>query len=271
MPSPSPFTIRQRFIKFLAAGAAISMVLGAAEAQTVSLSLSDNLVVLNDKQRSAVLELVNLGDDLLEFNLTASEQASGKLKDGASIVRWAPERALVQPHRAVPMRVSSRTTPEMPPGEYVFKAYVKVTPHEAERRAPTTEKPGEAQDSSLSISVGVSPSLPITVYTRHKIAPNMLDAGAFVLTPEDSKYIGYFPVVKRVPLQSFVGRVQAIDKPTSAVLNEGRLHLPPSADKTDTSNVRILRTEQNSKAQGPYCLRIWDQFPSEGPPVQEFC
>jgi len=271
MPSHSRFTIRQRVITLLVAGAIFGVVMGAAEAQTVSLSLSDNLVVLNDKQRSAVLELVNLGDDPLEFNLTASDQASGKLKDGSSIVRWAPERALVQPHRAVPMRVSSRMTPEMEPGEYVFKAYVKATPHETERRASTTEKPGEASDSSLSMSVAVSPSLPVTVYIRHKIAPNMLDAGAFVLTPADSKYIGYFPVVKRVPLQSFVGRVQAIDKLTSAVLNEGRLHLPPSADKTDTSNVRILRTEQNSKAQGPYCLRVWDQFPSAGPPVQEFC
>lgn len=272
MPRHSLFPRRLKLVNLLVAGAVISLFcLTALQAQTVSLSLSDNLVVLTDQQRSAALELVNLGDDLLEFNLTASEQANGKLRDGTTIIRWAPERALVQPHRAVPMRVSSRVLPDMPPGEYVFKAFVKTTPHEAEKRAPTQEKPGEAMSSSLSVSVAVSPSLPITVYVRHKIPPNMLEASAFVTTPEDARYIGYFPVKKRVPLQSFVGRVQAIDKLTSAVLNEGRLHLPPSDAIIDTNNVRIMRTADNSKTTGPYCLRVWDTFPASGPPVQEFC
>lgn len=272
MPCHPPFARRQKVVASLITSALISFIfLNTARAQTLSLSLSDNLIVLNDQQRSASVELVNLGDDLMEFNLAVSEKASGKLQNGTPVIRWAPDRSLVQPHRAVPMRVSSRATLDLPPGEYVFKAFVQASPHEAEKRVPTPEKPGQPADSSVSVSVGVSPSLPITVYVRHKIAPNMLDAGAFVATPDDPKYIGFFPVTKRVPLQSFVGRVQAVEKQSNAVLNEGRLHLPPNEDTVDTSNVRILRTEQSSKTSPPYCLRIWDQFPASGPPMQESC
>ncbi|RYX96151.1 MAG: hypothetical protein EOO28_08945 [Comamonadaceae bacterium] len=267
---PHSRAFRATAVALLAIGSLVPFT--AARSQTISVSLSDNLVVLTDKQRSQALELVNLSEDPIEFNLTASKNANGKLPDGTSIVRWAPERALVQANRAVPMRVSSRMTPEMPPGEYMFKAFVRSDLHQAERRPVPSGQPGEeVPKDAVSMSIAIAPSLPVTVYVRHKIAAPMIDARPFVTTSGDEKFMGYFPVKKRQPEYSFVGFVQVVDKASNRTLNQGRLHLPPNSSGSTDSQVRVAWPANKDGLSGNYCLRIWDQFPASGSPAQETC
>ena len=245
------------------------MCLGA-HAQTLSVALSDNLVVLTDQQRSKTLELVNISDELLEFQLSVDEKANGKLADNTDIIRWAPAKAVVQPRRTGVMRVSSRLTADMPPGEYVFRTFVQTALVNNVRRMPLKENPDdEPLDNAMSLSVGVTPVLPVTVYLRHKIPPNTLKVSAFVATSDDKDYLGYFPVSKSILLQSFVGRVQVLEKSTRQVINEGRLHLSPTS--TETSQVRVTRQGRASTSADRFCMRVWDSFPGVGLPQKDFC
>ena len=271
-------TIMQFFIpvhkKNIVAFAVLLAGFGDISAQTLSVALSDNLIVLTDQQRSGMLELVNLGDDPIEFNIKTAESANGTLKDGTNILRWAPARTLVQPHRTAAMRVSSRITDEMPPGEYVFRARVSTVYHQAEKRAvpglPSSED--ESAKNVLSVSIPVTPTLPVTVYMRHGIAPPTIEVKPFVSTPDDPKWMGYFPVQKVHPQYAFVGYVQVIDKVNGAILNGGRLHLPPGdATPVDNTHVRIEWPAKRESASGQYCLRVWDQFPKNGLPAKEKC
>ena len=259
----------QQNIRFTALCLGFVFCLGA-HAQTLSVALSDNLVVLTDQQRTKMLELVNISDDLLEYQITVDEKANGKLADGVDIIRWAPAKASVQPRRTGAMRVSSRLTADMPPGEYVFRTFVKAALVDNVKRTPLKEAVGdEPVDNAMSLSVGVTPVLPITVYLRHKIPPNMLEVSAFVSTPDDKDYLGYFPVAKSELLQSFVGRVQVLEKSTNKVINEGRLHLSPTS--TDISQVRVTRQGRLNTNADAFCMRVWDTFPGVGPPRKDFC
>lgn len=229
----------------------------------LSVALSDNVLVLNDTDRSASLELVNLGQLPTEFALQSVKMVmNAKTQDGSEFIRWAPQRAKVPANQTMPMRISARQLDKLPPGEYMLKLNVSALT----RPGPEAKTADKAQ--GVAVTIPIMPVLPVTVYLRHGIDTPGIRAQKLVYTPKDREYLGYFPVTKTVPGQSFVGQIQVINQATGDVLSSGRLHLRPT---TNESVVRMPRGKFTDGAAGTYCLKIWDHFPAKGNPIQEQC
>lgn len=229
----------------------------------LSVALSDNVLVLNDTDRSASLELVNLGSLPTEFALQSVKMVmNAKTQDGSEFIRWAPQRAKVPANQTMPMRISARQLDKLPPGEYMLKLNVSALT----RPGPEAKTTDKAQ--GVAVTIPIMPVLPVTVYLRHGIDTPGIRAQKLVYTPKDREYLGYFPVTKTVPGQSFVGQIQVVNQATGDVLSSGRLHLRPS---TNESVVRMPRGKFTAGAAGTYCLKIWDHFPAKGNPIQEQC
>lgn len=233
--------------------------------QGVSVALSDNLAVLDERNRSTAIELVNLGADPTEFRLTVDPDIAGTDIDGRSVIRWSPSRALAAPHTTVPVRIAVRPPADLPPGEYMLRAGVTA---EVQRPPPIDTGLDDAPPDGIAVTIPVVPTLPIMVYFRHRISPPMIDSEPLVLTPDDADSMGYFPVVKRHPEYSFVGQVQVVDADSRQVINGGRLHLKPGSA---SSQVRMPRPAEAIEQSGRYCLLIWDHWPAQGPAQQEVC
>lgn len=232
----------------------------------VSVALSDNLIVLEQRSRSGSIELVNLASDPTEFQISILGVSDTEV-DGADLIRWAPQRALAPANRTAPFRVSARTPDGLPPGEYLIRVGVTAAV-QAPPPIPRDNAENEEPEQGIAVVVPIVPTLPVTVYYRHNIETPMVDAQPLVETPEDLNFIGYFPVVKQQPQYSFVGTVQVIEKTTNTLINRGRLHLRQS---TERSNVRMPRGEQTMIENGIYCLQIWDHWPGQGVPTTEVC
>ncbi|MGL5530123.1 MAG: hypothetical protein ACRDCI_17455 [Plesiomonas shigelloides] len=199
----------------------------------LSVALSDNVLVLNDTDRSASLELVNLGSLPTEFALQSVKMVmNAKTQDGSEFIRWAPQRAKVPANQTMPMRISARQLDKLPPGEYMLKLNVSALT----RPGPEAKTADKAQ--GVAVTIPIMPVLPVTVYLRHGIDTPGIRAQKLVYTPKDREYLGYFPVTKTVPGQSFVGQIQVVNQATGDVLSSGRLHLRPT---TNESVVRMPR------------------------------
>jgi hypothetical protein len=233
---------------------------------TVSVALSDNLVILDSKARSGMIELINLGADPTEFRLKVDESLLGTPTDASSMLRWAPARSQVPAHQTRPVRISARPTPELAPGEYIFRVGVTC------EAKPVLRKPKaggeEIVEDGIAVTIPIVPTLPITVYLRHDIEPPMLEVESLVLTPEDTAVMGYFPVRKKNPEYSFVGQVQVVEEQSKKIINSGRLHLSPGKPG---SRVNMPRPETPLVEGTRYCVRVWDHFPGEGEPLVESC
>lgn len=232
----------------------------------VSVALSDNLLVLDQRQRSGTIELINLGADPTEFSLSVIGGEDSEL-DGAKLIRWSPQRALAPAHRTIPFRVAARPPSDLPVGEYLIRVGVRAerqAPPSLDNDIPESNEP----EPGIAVMVPIVPVLPVTVYYRHGIEAPMLDVEPLVETPDDERFIGYFPVRKLQPQYSFVGTVQVIEKNTKTVINRGRLHLRQGAVG---SEVKMPRGEQVMLDGGVYCIQIWDHFPGEGQPNAEVC
>lgn len=251
-------------------GCPLAMVLAMSSpaAAGVSVALSDNLIILDSKNRSGMIELVNLGDEPTEFRLKVDESLVGTPNDASSMLRWAPARSLVPAHQTRPVRVSARPTPELAPGEYIFRVGVTAEVKPVPRKPKPGEKDIEAPPDGLAVTIPIIPTLPVTVYLRHEIPPPMLEVDSLILTPEDEKVLGYFPVRKHNPAHSFVGQVQVVEADTSNVVNSGRLHI---AQGKPESRVNMPRGKVPVNSGTRYCVRVWDHFPGEGPAQVESC
>jgi len=233
----------------------------------ISVALSDNLIILDSKSRSGMIEVVNLGDEPTEFRLKVDETLLGTPNDASSMLRWAPARTLVPAHQTRPVRVAARPTPELAPGEYIFRVGVTAEAKPVARKP----KPGEdieAPPDGLAVTVPIVPTLPVTVYLRHDIPPPALEVEPLVLTPGDEDVLGYFPVRKHNPAHSFVGQVQVAEMGTGKIANSGRLHI---AQGKPGSRVNMPRGKVQVDNTATYCVRVWDHFPGEGPPQVESC
>ena len=235
----------------------------------VSVAISDNVVILDSLCRSGVIELVNLGDEPTEFRLSVDESLVGTPTDASTMLRWAPRRALVPAHQTRPVRIAARPTPQLPPGEYVFRVGVtaEVKPVARKRRAGNFGEI-EVPPDAIAVTIPIVPTLPVTVYLRHEITPPMIDIQPLVLTPDDERVMGYFPVRKRNPEYSFVGQVQVVEAASGELINSGRLHLKPG---NPGSRVNMPRAKVPLKAGSRYCVLVWDHFPGEGEPTALSC
>jgi len=228
-------------------------------------TLSDDVIVLDEHTRSGSIDLVNLGADPMEFTLKVDDEAKGAAPDGTPLIRWTPTRSLVPANRSVAMRVAARPPANLPPGEYVFRVGVTASVQRP-KMAPGEEE--KAAEKGIAVTIPVVPILPVTVYVRHKIETPMIDVKPLILTPEDKKIAGYFPVTKRMPGVSFVGQIQLVEQSSGKVVSRGRLVLAPAKN---SSQVSMPRGETPMIKGARYCLRVWDHFPGEGDPKLEVC
>lgn len=249
----------------------VPSVFAAAEENStvagISVAISDNLIVIEGRARSGQIDLVNGGEDPMEFTVFPMKDPSGIVASAEPILRWAPERAVAAAHRSLSFRVLARPSPELEPGEYAYQFGVRA---QVQREAPPIRmlQDGEEPEPLISVSVPVVPVLPVTVYVRHRMETPRVDPEPLVLTPEDEDNLGYFKVVKRVPNVSFVGQIQVVDRDTGEVLSSGRLHLAQQGTNARVSMPRVFYPAD--RAEG-YCLRLWDHFPGEGEPYISLC
>lgn len=241
-----------------------------AQPQTgsISVAISDNLIVIDESTRSGQIDLVNGGDDPMEFTVFPMEDTEGIVASAEPILRWAPEKAVAPAHRSLPFRILARKTEDLPAGEYAFRFGVRAL---VQREQPPIEILSENQkneDQTIGAVVPVVPVLPVLVYVRHKIETPRVEPEAIELTPEDPDNLGYFIVVKKDPNRSFVGQIRVIDRETGTQLSSGRLHLSQSGAR---ARVGMPREGFPTNKTGSYCLQVWDQFPGQGDPYATIC
>lgn len=233
----------------------------------ISVSISDNIIVIDAEARSGQIDLVNGSDDPMEFTVTPMGEVAGIEASARPILRWAPEKAVAPAHRSLPFRVLARKSNDLEPGEYAFQFGVKAAVQRKELPITITRDEKDAPPT-IGAVVPVVPVLPVTVYVRHKIETPKVDPQPIVLTPEDPQNLGHFMVVKREPKRGFVGQIRVIDKETGQVLSSGRLHLAQSGSQ---AKVDMPRETFPADRIGSYCLQVWDHFPARGEPYATIC
>lgn len=238
----------------------------AVQAKNFHVTLSDNLLVLDEQNRSATIDLVNMSEDPMEFQMTVKNEFEGMGPDGIPLVRWAPAKALVPANQSVAMRVASRLRPDLPPGEYEFRVGAQSTPQRPPVQFIPSNDPKEP--AAMSVMVPVMPTLPITVYLRHKIDKPTVEVGPFVPTPNDPDSAGYFPLLKKMPSVSFVGVGQAIRANDQTEVVSRRIHITP---RQAQGRFVLPRGKALEQGGGPYCLRVWDSYPGRSKYDRESC
>lgn len=235
-------------------------VVGNSSAQ-LSVSISDNVVVLDDKQRTGSIDLINLGLDPVEFTVRALEN-----NDNSSLVRWAPARVLVQPNSAAKLRVMARPNVKSDAEEVLIKLGITSEV----KKPPRTVEQARAEDpiEGVAVSVPIVPTLPMFVYFRNKTLETSVVMSEFVATPDDQRIHGYFPVTKSDASKSFVGQARIINKENGQILDQGRLHMTYGTEKI---NVQVLRANSPLGESPVQCLQLWNQFPGQGVPAQTVC
>lgn len=243
--------------------AALLLCATCASAQ-LSVTVSDNVVVLDGKNQSGSIDLVNLGSDPVDFSVNPLRDPNSDTSMDEALIRWAPSRVLVQPNRSARLRVMARPNISTNKSEHLVRLGITATV----QRPPQGPNGAENAIEGVAVTVPLIPTLPIFVYVRsaEKQAPVKVDA--FILTPEHEKFSGYFPVYKSDIDQSFVGQVKIVNKANNEVVSEGRIHLPQG---TQQSLVQIVRNEKSGDRPGIYCVYMWDRFPGLGNPMQTVC
>lgn len=228
----------------------------------LSVTISDNVVILDEKRKSGSIDLVNLGADPVEFSVATLDD--NRTASGEELIRWAPSRVLVPPHRSARLRVMARNTASIAEDEQLIRLGITA----AVQQAPRPINPTEDTTDAVAVTVPVIPTLPLFVYVRNKNIENLITLESFVTTPDHEKFSGYFPISKSAANRSFVGQVKVINKETNEILSEGRVHLPQGTEK---SLVQVLRGEKSGTTPIVHCIQLWDQYPGQGNPSQTVC
>lgn len=228
----------------------------------LSVTISDNVVILDEKRKSGSIDLVNLGSDPVEFSVSALDD--NRTASGEELIRWAPSRVLVPANRSARLRIMARNTASISGDEQLFRLGITAAVQQATRPINQTEDTTDA----VAVTVPVIPTLPLFVYVRNNNIENLIRLESFVTTPDHERFAGYFPISKSAANRSFVGQVKVINKATNEILSEGRVHLPQGTEK---SLVQVLRIETNSITPITHCIQLWDQYPGQGNPSQTVC
>lgn len=234
----------------------------------ISVSISDNVVVLDTRERSAEIDLLSMTSSPVEFEITAMDPPKGMI-DGRQYLRWSPARVLVPANRASPLRMVFRPPADLAPGEYIVRLAVKSR---EVNFAPAfdlgRDVEGADVDNTLAIAVAIQPVLLVTVYIRHRVDSPELMIGEFVPARDDATTHGYFMVGKDPDAISFVGTIALVGANTGNTLASGRLRM---AQNVDRRRIRVPRDETEAILTEPLCLHVWPSFPPRGEPERRLC
>ena len=266
--------MQKKYLTIFLIGCAIggSFASVGAVAQQVSVAISNDVVVLTDRDRSGVFELVNFAPVPVEYRV-ATQELPEELKATAEFMRWAPRRAVAPGNRTIPVRVAARPNADLEPGEYMIPMVVRASRGELPEIEEERDNAQNAapNDPLIGMSVGIQPVLPVRIYYRHQIDPPRLTEARFEKNTDASQgHIGHFAVEKEEVSRSFVGHLEIIHAPTGEVLRKGRMHVPPNREPRNL-NVTIPEGDNAFSAEDRYCLRLWDHHPPQGEPYTEHC
>jgi hypothetical protein len=248
---------------------ALALIIGLfpAAAWSISVSISDNVVVLDTRQRSGEIQLLSMTPSPVEFDITPMDVPEGVL-DGRDYLRWSPPRTLVPANRGSPLRMVFRPPADLAPGEYVVRLAVKGRQVDFQPSFLREPEEGVEGDQGLAVGVSIQPVLPVTVYIRHQVESPALTVGQFEPVVDDERSHGYFMVSKDPDAISFVGTVALIGAESGNTLTSGRLRM---GQTVDDMRIRVPRRDEEAELAEAVCLHIWPSFPARGQPEQRVC
>lgn len=229
----------------------------------ISVSITDNVVVLDNRQRSGEIGLLSMTADPVEFQVAAREVPEGVI-DGRDFLRWSPARTLVPANRSSPLRMVFRPPPDLAPGEYVVRLAVQSRRVDYQPNIPVPD----GDEPTMSMGVAIQPVLPVTVYLRHQVESPALTISQFEPAPDDDNVHGFFRISKDPDAISFVGTVALIGQSSGTVYTRGRLRMGQTANER---RVRVPRRDDEEVLDEAVCLHIWPSFPASGQPEQRVC
>ncbi|MEX0373608.1 hypothetical protein V6X51_09220 [Spiribacter sp. 196] len=234
----------------------------------ISVSISDNVVVLDSRQRSGEIALLSMTPSPVEFEITPMDLAEGVI-DGRDYLRWSPARALVPANRGSPLRMVFRPPADLPPNEYVVRLAVKSRQVDYEPDfGPTPQDDEGPAEERLSAGIAIQPVLPVTVYIRHKVDSPTLTISGFEPAVDDPRSHGHFTARKPPEAISFIGTVALFGADSEQMLTSGRLRMGQTVSET---RIRVPRRETEAELSEPVCLHIWPTFPASGEAEQRVC
>lgn len=229
----------------------------------ISVSITDNVVVLDNRQRSGEIGLLSMTADPVEFQVEAVD-VPDEVIDGRDLLRWTPARTLVPANRSSPLRMVFRPPSDLAPGEYVVRLAVQSRRVDYQ---PNIAVP-DGDEPAMSMGVAIQPVLPVTVYLRHQVESPELTISKFEPAPDDDRVHGFFRIRKHPDAISFVGTVALIGQDSGNSYTQGRLRMGQTADER---RVRVPRLADDEVLSEPVCLHIWPSFPARGQPEQRVC
>ena len=245
-----------------------SMCWFPAPSFAISVSISDNVVVLDSRRRSGEVELLSMTPSPVEFDVKPASLPED-VKDGRAYLRWSPARTLVPANQGRPLRMVFRPPADLLPGEYIVRLAVKsrqvnYQPIFLDEPEPSNESAGQG----LAVGMAIQPVLPVTVYMRHEVDSPALQVSPFEATIEDASSHGHFLVRKKPGAISFVGAVALVGEETGSVLIRGRMRMGQTVDEM---RVSVPRRDNEARLKEPVCLHLWPNFPARGEPEQKVC
>ena len=234
----------------------------------ISVAISDNVIVLDSRERSGEIALLSMTPSPVEFEITPMDLAEGVM-DGRDYLRWSPARALVPANRSRPLRMVFRPPVDLPPNEYVVRLAVKSRQVDYqpsfERPSPDGEEPSS---EGLSVGIAIQPVLPVTVYIRHQVDSPTLSIGDFEPADDDPRSHGHFTARKPPEAISFIGTVALFGADSGEMLTSGRLRIGQTVNET---RIRVPRRDTEAGLGEPVCLHLWPTFPARGEADQRVC
>ena len=191
------FAIAIRNRRAVVAGtlAASLLLASAARAGKPVLLIHPTMVLLEGRQRSAGVSLVNRGDATgtflvhwVDYRMTAE---GGLLNDEAddtpwSIqphVRYSPRRVTLEPGATQLIKIALRHRPNVPEGEYFSHLRVSVQP------TPSPEDDASDASPARSISVRANTAMAIPVVWRNSKAEPKAEIASAVVDPEANELV----------------------------------------------------------------------------------
>lgn len=234
----------------------------------ISVSISDNVVVLDSRQRSGEIALLSMTPSPVEFEVTVMDLPEGTV-DGRDYLRWSPARAMVPANRGSPLRMVFRPPTDLPPNEYVVRLAVKSREVNYQPDFEGAPEDGEAPDNEgLGVGLSIQPVLPVTVYIRHQVDSPTLTIGRFEPVTDDLRSHGHFIASKPPEAISFIGTVALFGADSGEMLTSGRLRMGQTVNET---RIRVPRRDTEAELSEPVCLHVWPTFPARGEAEQRVC
>ena len=229
----------------------------------ISVFISDNLAILDERNRSASIMLLNSGVAPVEFEIKPKDARDGE-QDGQEMLRWSPQRIMVPPGEGSPLRFAFRPNADTESGEYVVRFGVSSRRLSVD---PPFRSTGSATDPSeergVGASVSIQPVIEVVVYLHiGELEP--VDVQVAYEPPKDGQSSA-FEILKLDSSRSFIGYVQTIESATNRRLRQGRVHM---AQATDRYRFKVPRDDDDS---GAICLRMWRTAEPKASPNQTFC